>query len=747
MAEIGLISKEKMTSLANAVRQATGATGQLTVDQMSEKLQDIGGEPEKALRCYDYDGTVVYEYTIAEALALDALPDPPAHEGLVFQEWNWSLASIKAQFTEVGGYIDIGANYTTVDGATKFHIVVEKFNRSIYLGLSVKGSSVVDWGDGSETVTIGNGGTSSVSTWTPHEYATTGRYVISVSGGQISWAGTSTGSSLITNNGRTSTSSDYDRYLYLNMLREVNFGDNVTTLSSYSFALMYQLDRVSVSTSPTMSSAMDSSQYMFLPFIVNNRHTAIYGSRTLAVWSDTTNISLMKSSAGRFDYTPRYIPANYFESYRTKTLHIDRNPNASGAFCDSEIYSAVVFDEGITEIGGSKFSSMPSLRELVFPDSITSMKTATFQNDGQLNYVRWPSKVTTISDYTFSNCNSLRRVDNIENVVALTGGPFNNAYSLLEIELPDGITTLASTFSGNYSLQKVRLPRYIQTTTGTTFSNCYSLTEIEIPAYLYSIYSGTFTNCYSLKRVINNSCIPVQAGVDTADNGHVGKYATEVIGNVIVGDVVDGLTINRNTTSKCYLVTGYDGTTPSVNLGDRVIDGETYTCVGTKATTYFASNNQITEAVINTRYVGTSLFRQCRNLTTVHIGSDVRQLGTPNTNNGGVFYSCTSITSITFDEGVELLAKECFNGCNQLTEIVLPSTVSTLEALVFTGCTALKIIDFRKHTQVPALTSNGLGLNGTVRIVVPDAIYDEWITATNWSANAKYIVKASEWSD
>ena len=44
---------------------------------------------------YDYDGTLLYQYTPDEIQEMTELPDAPEHEGLVFQDWNWDLADIK----------------------------------------------------------------------------------------------------------------------------------------------------------------------------------------------------------------------------------------------------------------------------------------------------------------------------------------------------------------------------------------------------------------------------------------------------------------------------------------------------------------------------------------------------------------------------------------------------------------------------------------------------------------------------
>ena len=56
------------------------------------------------------------------------------------------------------------------------------------------------------------------------------------------------------------------------------------------------------------------------------------------------------------------------------------------------------------------------------------------------------------------------------------------------------------------------------------------------------------------------------------------------------------------------------------------------------------------------------------------------------------------------------------------------------------------IYDFSEVTAVPVLSaSSGLTkISFISAIIVPDALYDEWIAATNWVAYASKIKKASE---
>jgi hypothetical protein len=53
--------------------------------------------------------------------------------------------------------------------------------------------------------------------------------------------------------------------------------------------------------------------------------------------------------------------------------------------------------------------------------------------------------------------------------------------------------------------------------------------------------------------------------------------------------------------------------------------------------------------------------------------------------------------------------------------------------------------DFRALDVVPTLSSNVFSnIASDCKIIVPDALYDEWIAASNWSTYASYIIKASE---
>jgi hypothetical protein len=81
---------------------------------------------------------------------------------------------------------------------------------------------------------------------------------------------------------------------------------------------------------------------------------------------------------------------------------------------------------------------------------------------------------------------------------------------------------------------------------------------------------------------------------------------------------------------------------------------------------------------------------------------------------------------------------------------VLPQGVKSIGNNAFNSCSGIAFFDFRTHTSVPTLSSYNAfsNLATDCKIVVPDELYDSWISATNWSNTnvAKYIVKASEFN-
>ena len=230
------------TDIANAIRGKTGGTTPLVADNFPAEIAGIetgvggGTASRKAVNFYDYDGTLLYAYTLDEAQSLTELPALPSHTGLVCQGWNWSLAEIQAH----GRAVDVGAMYITDDGKTRLYITIATTGRMtvpLCFQQSVANGVTVDWGDGSVTQTFAYTGIK-----TTHTYAAPGDYVITldpVEGCTLILRGT-------VNQHCIMGSIDMASRAYPNMLQKVEIGQGVTSIGTTAFYNCYSLASIAI---------------------------------------------------------------------------------------------------------------------------------------------------------------------------------------------------------------------------------------------------------------------------------------------------------------------------------------------------------------------------------------------------------------------------------------------------------------------------------------------------------------------
>ena len=178
--------------------------------------------------------------------------------------------------------------------------------------------------------------------------------------------------------------------------------------------------------------------------------------------------------------------------------------------------------------------------------------------------------------------------------------------------------------------------------------------------------------------------------------------------------------------SSCYSLT--DVTIPS-----------SVTSIGNQAFYYCYSLADVTIPSSVTS-IGSNTFSYCYSLTDVTIPSSVTSIGIQ------AFSSCYSLADVTIPSSVTSIGSSAFSGCYSLTNITIPSSVTSIGSSAFRNCYSITKYDFSQHTSVPTLsnTSAFTNINGICKIIVPDSLYDSWITATNWSTYADYIYKVSE---
>ena len=142
----------------------------------------------------------------------------------------------------------------------------------------------------------------------------------------------------------------------------------------------------------------------------------------------------------------------------------------------------------------------------------------------------------------------------------------------------------------------------------------------------------------------------------------------------------------------------------------------------------------------NNLYLGTGFFNYCYNLKRIIIK-------TSNSQTNNLINRCTNLEKAIIIS-TNLGSSAC-SGCINLKEIKFSDNVTYAQyAKIFYGCSNLLKYDYTLCTSVPSIqeaTFNGVQPNA--KIVVPDSLYNSWISATNWSNYSDLIVRESDYQE
>ncbi len=99
----------------------------------------------------------------------------------------------------------------------------------------------------------------------------------------------------------------------------------------------------------------------------------------------------------------------------------------------------VVIENGVTNIGGSAFTSCSALTSITIPNSVTSIGFNAFMNCSGLTTITIPNSVTTIGDQAFAYCSNLTSIVIGNSVKSILGNwLFRSCNSLTSIIVEKG---------------------------------------------------------------------------------------------------------------------------------------------------------------------------------------------------------------------------------------------------------------------------------------------------------------------
>lgn len=514
------INDTTLTGIADAIRTKEETTEPVPVADMAKRILAIETgtklpDEDKEIHFYDYDGTLLYAYTMEEFTAMEGMPPLPSHEGLICQGWNWERADILAE----SGYMSIGAIYTTDNGETRLYITLEDGDdwtvRLQVIEEYGMTNVTIDWGDGNnEPVTRAGEPATRVRDFYDivysHTYRAAGDYIIRL---------TVTSGTIMLGHGDSEFLMGELGNMNNTALRKAEIGAGVEEIENDAFRYCTRLETVTIpNTVEKWGYRIFGNCYCLRALNLPNKAISsshvLYECHSCKAASLPNNTSILNAYLRNCIHLPRF--------HMKKT--ITKIGDYAVYYCTD--LKNIKLPDSITSIGKYAFSSCKSLGNIKLPESLQTIGEYAFQGCSGLEKTNLPSKlqtigqyafyvaslteidipagVTTIGDYGFAYNYKMRRITMQEGLTSIGQYGFVSNFLVEELSLPDSLISIRQyAFAYLYCLRKLKLPDTMNVVIGDyAFKNCENLTEVLIPENTYyNIGKYAFQNCYGLKKV------------------------------------------------------------------------------------------------------------------------------------------------------------------------------------------------------------------------------------------------------
>ncbi len=335
----------------------------------------------------------------------------------------------------------------------------------------------------------------------------------------------------------------------------------------------------------------------------------------------------------------------------------------NNSFSHCENLRKVLFQDGVTSIGGSAFFNCSSLEEINL-GSVTSIGYSAFSNCSSLEEINLNS-VTSIGDRAFYGCSRLTSVTIPNSVTSIGYETFYDCIGLTSVTIGNGVTSIGDyAFYGCTGLTSVIIPNSVTSIGSHAFQGCTGLTSVEIPNSVTSIGDEAFSDCTGL------------TSINVAENNL--NYAS-----------IDGVLYSKDKDTLIMCPQEKTGIFTIPNSVTSIRYDAFYGCTGLTSITIPNSVTSIREEA----------FCGCTGLTSITIPNSVTSIGED------VFYGCSRLASINVAEnnlnyasidGVlyskdrETLIK-CPEG--KTGSITIPNSMISIKGRAFYGCTGLTSIN------------------------------------------------------
>ncbi len=354
------------------------------------------------------------------------------------------------------------------------------------------------------------------------------------------------------------------------------------------------------------------------------------------IGTNTVEVTYNSSNSNYNSYTGSVsIPTTV--THDGVTYNVTKIGNYAFRNCDG--LTAVKIPSTITSFGNFAFYNCPHLTSISIPYGVTSLGYDALGKTG-LTYVTIPNSVTYMGSEMFYCCTSLQKVtlpESITNFDLMRS--FQGCTSLTSIVIPYGVTTIkADAFNGCTSLKDVTIPRTVTAINQRAFAGCTALTTVSCFAITPPILPD---NNVFPSEAYSNAKLQVPSAVQSAYQAADGWKLFNTINGVDYDFVLHNLkyAITSSTTVKCA------GPTLNSPSGSWYIP-ET------------ALGYDVTE-------IGQQAFLNCKDITSLEIGSKVKKIGL------AAFYGCSGLTTMTIPDAVTYVEGIAFMYCTSLESVTI----------------------------------------------------------------------------
>jgi len=359
----------------------------------------------------------------------------------------------------------------------------------------------------------------------------------------------------------------------------------------------------------------------------------------------------------------------------------------ASAFEGCTVLKSAIFSEGLKAIGEKAFSYCPALESVYFPTSLEEISDEAFSYCTGIRTIDIPKGVLRIKDNAFLGCSLYQiNVDKENQRYASLGNSLTDKageilYKATNLTaIPESVKIIMPyAFYGCSSIESVTVPGGVTEIGEYAFYYCGSLGKITLSEGVTKVGAYAFCKCESLEEI----CLP--STLTTVGEGLIDSTPS------LKKIDVDERNMNFFSNGNCFTV-NQNGTYTLV----RGFDSPTVP--------------DFVNVIADFAFRGVDVTR----LNVPASVTDIRQ---------SAFADCTSLTSLTFEEGPKELQISYRAFMNTgISEVTFPSRVSYIGSETFKDCKSLSKISFADNSKLFAIGSHVFSGSAIEEISLPSSL-------------------------